>query len=133
MREVKFKFWDSKNKIMVYFNPLILVNDELLMQYLANLMVERPQDLRQYTGLKDKNGVEIYVGDVLKDDCEEILEVKFGKLPLNKSGDCVCTYRAFYAKSYGRLGSAPYYECQSIGEWMEIIGNIYEHPELISK
>jgi uncharacterized phage protein (TIGR01671 family) len=89
-------------------------------------------NLSEYTGLKDKNGKEIYEGDILIDDQKELLEVKFGELPLDKSGDCVCTYQSFYCKCYGKLGVAPMYDCANIGEWMEVIGNIYENPELIS-
>ena len=76
-------------------------------------------------------GKEFYEGDVTKDDSGNIGVVRFGKLPLDKSGDCVCVYPAFYIKCFGQLGQAPTYACQEIGEWMEIIGTIYTtHPEL---
>lgn len=89
--------------------------------------------LMEFTGKEDKNNKEIFEGDVLKDDTSELHEVKFGKLPLGKSSDCICTYDAFYAKCYGKLGLAPNYECIEIANWMEIIGNIYENPEMLSK
>lgn len=92
--------------------------------------------LEQYTGLHDKKrtkkfpeGQPIYEGDILKDDSSEILIVKFGKLPLDKSGDCVCTYLAFYCEDKGGLGYAPSYECREIGDWMEVIGNIHTDKE----
>lgn len=88
--------------------------------------------LMQFTGLLDKNGKEIYEGDVLTDEDGYLLEVKFGKLPLRKSGDCVCTYESFYAQCHGKLGVAPMYACQEIGTWMKIIGNIHENPDLVS-
>lgn len=96
-------------------------------------------DSQQYTGYKlptnRKIGaikiVEIYEGDILTDDFGDKLEVRFGKLPLNKAGDCICTYEAFYCKNYGQLGGSPFYECQEIGAWMERIGNICENPELL--
>ena len=78
--------------------------------------------LVSYAEKLDCNGKQIFVGDILKDDTGDILEVKFGELPLGKSSDCVCTYPAFYCKSYGQLGVAPSEECQEIGDWMEIIG-----------
>ena len=79
-------------------------------------------------------GKEFYEGDVTKDDSGNIGVVRFGKLPLDKSGDCVCVYPAFYIKCFGQLGQAPTYECQEIGEWMEIIGTIHTtHPELLEQ
>jgi len=86
----------------------------------------------QFTGLLDKNSKEIYEGDICKDDVGHFMEIKFGELPLDKGGDCVCTYQSFYAKDHGKLGETPYYECNQIGNWFEIIGNIYENPDLLS-
>ena len=147
MREIKFRAWDKKSKKMrqvawISFQdyPLrkglpvvvqvwgwsIIEDKDILLRREINEV-----ELLEFTGLKDKNGKEIFEGDILKDDVGDILEVKFGKLPLDKSGDCVCTYPAFYAKNYGHLGSAPFHECQQIGVWMEIIGNIYSNPELL--
>lgn len=79
-------------------------------------------------------GKEFYEGDVTKDDTGDIGVVQFGKLPLDKSGDCVCSYPAFYIKCFGQLGQAPTYECQVIGKWMEVIGTIHTtHPELMEQ
>lgn len=71
------------------------------------------------------DGKEFYVGDVIKDDTDDIGVVRFGELPLGKSGDCVCTYPAFYIQCFGQLGQAPTFDCQQIGEWMEVIGTIH--------
>lgn len=126
MRDFRFRAWHKEANKMLPNNS---------QGYEGNvfrwLNEGQPVEIMQYTGLKDKNGEEIYEGDILQDDCEELHQVIFGKLPLDKSGDCVCTYEAFYCKCYGKLGQSPFYECANIGDWMEVIGNIYENPKLL--
>ena len=77
---------------------------------------------RQYTGIKDKNGKEIYEGDILK-HCERFFEIKYcragaddvlGFHPIDNKGDHMSE---FYGGWYGNDS--------------EIIGNIYTDKELL--
>lgn len=124
--KIKIRVWNNETKKMIEWEDVKKEWLGSLFQYEDNFLIPL-----LFTGLKNLKGNEIYVGDILKDDMGHLFEVKFGKLPLDKSGDCVCTYQSFYAKSYGKLGFPPNYECNEIGNWMEVIGNIYENPELL--
>ena len=111
MREIKFRAWDKKENKMEYCGLRVAAQVNNTPRY---------EPLQQYTGLKDKNGKEIYEGDVFSDD--EYLDVivfgqaQFGLIPIEEYK----TYTGHNAPENG------YYF-----DSMEIIGNIYENPELL--
>lgn len=113
MREIKFKAWDSKLKRfseMPLYNPIIRLNN--------NDIPER-DILLQYTGIKDKNGIEIYEGDILKvydDFFREGLDDLHGIVKFNNGRFYLNTF-----KSYPN-------ECWV---YFEVVGNVYENEDLL--
>lgn len=122
MREIKFRAWDKVNKKIgevrrIHFRPY--KGEEC---HFVNFKgEERPTPrcvLMQYTGLKDSNNVEIYEGDILRVDeydCGFIDEVKW------ESGGFWFPKQRQWGCGHGGLK-----ECG------EVIGNIYENPELLN-
>lgn len=131
MRIIKFRIWNDYDNKMINW-------DEMCKQNLANIfrIPSYRQYLMQYTGLQDKNGKEIYEGDIVK------THFKKGSWKYNdknyygyKNGkveycvDCFILYIENYKEKIYPLSSFGNNN-KNIDE-LEVIGNIYENPELL--
>lgn len=131
MREIKFRAWFGEEHKMIPFDELHieLENGEYTVWYSLDgdsiqdgLCVE-DFNIMQYTGLKDKNGKEIYAGDIVKlPKCKDAIRIV--------TKGCI----NYYLKGVGR-GTDKYdieFSNEPNTECFEILGNIYENPELLT-
>jgi len=121
-REIKFRAWDADARIMR--EAIDLSAPSSTYQWLG----KEDLPLMQYTGLKDKNGKEIYEGDVLE---TRLKTFTFrAKLDFGWSRDDV--YGLHWTHNANRRGvGSEVRKADGISERMEIIGNIYENSDLL--
>jgi len=129
MREIKFRIWDSENEIWLYETVQSVVN---ACWYEDTSSLELPEGepkiINQYTGLKDKNGKEIYEGDILKDN--ELSGIVFYRPP----AFVVAIENQINLDTVYLLGGNIIYPPnQNQLKDTEVIGNIYENPELLKQ
>lgn len=111
--------YGNANRAVIDFEGKVFVIDNISGSYIHPENVT----LMQYTGLKDKNGKEIFEGDVVQFECtnekgEERTEVE------------QVVWAKYDYQLINRKGNAPIY---AIGEdVIEIIGNVWENPELLN-
>jgi len=125
MRTIKCRAWDDFKKEMIHeFSAYDCHADqgELRISNQDNFGDYYELKLMQFTGLTDKNGVEIYEGDICRthyweprEDGSTILSDKYKKYK-----NVIIEYKPKYL-----------FCGYTIHDWYEIIGNIHEHKHLL--
>lgn len=130
----KFRAWDKeKNKM---FEPTYRAYagelEELLISLKGDLILRKIDEtiheslfpdrfvLMQYTGLKDRNGVEVYINDIAEDEYGHRYEIVF-------EGDCL------RCNGVRRVRGGHKPKNRWFSKDLEIIGNVYETPELLEE
>ena len=123
----KMRVWDELGGRMVY-------NVGLTPEGIAYTIPKHAEESDQFdyypecpimqdTGLKDNNGKNIYVGDVLGDYIEEPLHVEYSK----EHGGFV------FVDEFGKYGTTKYSAKDIAYDSLEVIGNIYENPITLTR
>jgi uncharacterized phage protein (TIGR01671 family) len=126
-REFRFRAWDKKNKKMIYNPSKYGEVEQVDLNHTIN-SIQKDHELMQYTGLKDRTGKDIYEGDILSLNYFEGEVVKMWIEYLDTLPYC-CTIIKYSEGDWVPLGRIMKRDREQFT--CEVIGNIYEHPELI--
>lgn len=119
MRTIKFRAWNPELKKMS--KPFSF--GQILNFWDTNFKSLEPDKeiVMQFTGLHDKNGKEIYEGDIV------LQQTNNGKKPYEVKFDFGCFYAGFHN------GSSTKVSPKLIQKNSEVIGNIHENTELLNQ
>ena len=134
MREIKFRVWNKQYMefdIFDVWNPYCLENGHFM-------KIEGPVGeewtettaaiLMQYTGLQDKNSIDIYEGDIV---IKGINMMQYN-LP-NEYQEIIFEKGCFVGKQQKAVGYLKFVLSAYLPSEIEIVGNIYENPELLKE
>lgn len=121
MREIKFRKWDRYTESMHSDVQIGIYEDPDEIMPFGKILDFACYEVMQYTGLKDKNGKEIYEGDIV------IANLKYFHI---KNEKCKVIFKnGYFGIQYGYCDD--YFKSFLAWDDFEVIGNIYENPELL--
>lgn len=136
MRDIKFRVYNPRdNKVHYDITGFEYIdNGNMTGVFIdGDFFLKEEVELMQYTGLKDKNGKEIYEGDIVKfkhRDITIMASVKYGEWQESKCDEYDCSHYGYYINykwdNYCENTGFDLYE-----KIVEVVGNIYENPELL--
>ena len=142
MREIKFRAWFGEHELLediVY--PWMITGDGSIYHVGRDIEYSDYQ-LIQHTGLKDKNGKEIYEGDVVEMEAIVSYPGEYGAdidrlytgevVIISSKGVCLKRPKCIERNDDNREWRCQHYK-NVVSYRSEIIGNIYENPELLER
>lgn len=124
MNKIKYRAWEKNLKEMIEVEEIDfirgVINGSSIWRFFDEI------ELMQYTGLKDKNGKEIYEGDILYHN-EYYWLVKYGEYKYHTFGNTDITSYGLLFENYN-FGVTDNFD----GNWI-VEGNIYENPNLLEE
>lgn len=128
MNNLKFRQFDNRINQFVFFElvnaEVVITNDKIVS--FDDDRANSPQE--RFTGLKDKNGVEIYEGDILgsektDSDCWYVSHHQVVWRDSGLTGKQICSNGSYIGIGYYTQGHKPYV----------VIGNLHQNPELLEQ
>lgn len=120
MRQVKFRAWDNVDYMSKPFT---------LYELQAGLIqIDSVCPVMQFTGLTDKNGVEIYEGDILKVRSLHY-EKDIGLDVVCFEKGCFCLRYEYWSDGLHKWKSIENYDSSDL----DVVGNIHQNPDLLRK
>ena len=143
-REIKFRAWCKNNNKIFNVDEIMLCQRNHWVKGDGDRIFSRDFELMQFTGINDKDGKEIYDGDILSFDGYMTADNTMGYEPNGYIYDEESIHQVFWDKAIAAWGLRFNEEEEEDAKykrdtrWLmvdgscKVIGNIFEHPELLT-